>query len=339
MAGTEQNEYCIEARDISVQFPVKSPFHLNRKRGEKKTKLLTAVNHVSLSIRTGETVSLVGESGCGKTTFGRALLRLVDTAPESQILFHGKDISRLDEKRLHPYRAKMQMIFQDPMTSLDPRKTIGTIIAEPLNALHLASGAEAEKKVREAMDMVGLKPDHYDRYPHEFSGGQRQRVGIARALVAHPEFIVCDEPISALDVSIQAQVINILEDLQDKYGYTYLFISHDLSMVRHISDEVGVMYLGSLVEFAPVKELYENMLHPYTQSLMSAIPEPDPIANRNAKRIILTGEVPSPLNPPKGCPFWTRCRRCMEKCAEIRPELRDIGNGHLVACHLVHSDR
>ncbi len=324
---------CIEARDVSVRFPVKTPFHLHRKPEERGKAFLTAVNHVSLSIESGTTTGLVGESGCGKTTFGRSLLGLNSIEKGGSILFHGEEISGLNDQQMLSYRRKMQMIFQDPMTSLDPRKTVGDIIAEPLIALHIAKGREAEERVRKMMEMVGLKTDHYYRYPHEFSGGQRQRVGIARALVAQPEFVVCDEPISALDVSIQAQVINILEEFQEKFGFTYLFISHDLSMVRHISDNVGVMYLGSLVEYAPVEELYQHMLHPYTKSLMSAVPVADPKENRSSKRIVLSGEVPSPLHPPKGCPFWTRCQECMEKCAEERPKLQDVGGGHLVACH------
>lgn len=327
-----ENDICVEARNVSVRFPVKKAFHI-RHKGSTGKEMLTAVNNVSLAIRSGTTTGLVGESGCGKTTFGRSLLRLNSIAEGGSILFQGTDISRLDDHQMLPYRKKMQMIFQDPMTSLDPRKTVGDIIAEPLQALHIAKGKDAEDKIRKMMEMVGLKSDHYYRYPHEFSGGQRQRVGIARALVAGPEFVVCDEPISALDVSIQAQVINILEEFQEKFGLTYLFISHDLSMVRHISDDVGVMYLGSLVEYAPVEELYGNMLHPYTKSLMSAVPAADPKENRASKRIVLSGEVPSPLHPPKGCPFWTRCQECMEHCAEIRPELRDVGGGHLVACH------
>ena len=326
-------DFCIEARNVSVKFPIKTPLHLKRKKDAPRKQILTAVNDVSLKIEPGTTTGLVGESGCGKTTFGRSLLRLNDIEKGGSILLHGEEISGLDDQKMLPYRRKMQMIFQDPMTSLDPRKTVGEIISEPLVALKIAKGKDVEDKVRSIMEMVGLKTDHYYRYPHEFSGGQRQRVGIARALVAQPEFVVCDEPISALDVSIQAQVINILEEFQEQFGYTYLFISHDLSMVRHISDNVGVMYLGSLVEYAPVEELYENMLHPYTQSLMSAVPAADPKLNRSSERIVLSGEVPSPINPPKGCPFWTRCRKCMEKCAEVRPVLKDVGSGHLVACH------
>ena len=289
---------------------------------------------VSFANEQGTTMGRVGESGCGKTTVGRALLRLYDIEEGGKILFDGTDISRLNDKQMRPYRKKMQMIFQDPYTSLDPRKTIGTIIREPLISLGLMEGKDAQDRVEELIDMVGLKRDHLNRYPHEFSGGQRQRIGIARALAANPEFIVCDEPISALDVSIQAQVINILEELQDKYSFTYLFISHDLSMVRHISHQVGVMYLGNLIEYAQVDELYENMLHPYTSCLMSAVPIADPEQNRRSHRIILQGDVPSPIDPPSGCPFRTRCSQCKEICKEKKPELKRINEKHMVACHL-----
>lgn len=233
-----------------------------------------------------------------------------------------------------PYRKKMQMIFQDPYTSLDPRKNIGDIIAEPIWAMKLHTGKDKNDRVRELIEMVGLKPDHINRYPHEFSGGQRQRIGIARALAAEPEFIVCDEPISALDVSIQAQVINILEELQDKFHFTYLFISHDLSMVRHISSEVGVMYLGNLIEYAQVDELYDNMLHPYTQSLISAVPVADPKLAKENQRIILEGDVPSPINPAPGCPFRSRCRYAKDICGQVKPELKTVNDKHKVACHL-----
>ena len=268
---------CIEAQNLKIQFPLKRKMFQER-------KYLKAVDGVSFAIEQGTTMGLVGESGCGKTTVGRALLRLYDIEEGGKILFDGTDISRLNDKQMRPYRKKMQMIFQDPYTSLDPRKTVGTIIREPLISLGLMEGKDAQDRVEELIDMVGLKRDHLNRYPHEFSGGQRQRIGIARALAANPEFIVCDEPISALDVSIQAQVINILEELQDKYSFTYLFISHDLSMVRHISHQVGVMYLGNLIEYAQVDELYENMLHPYTSCLMSAVPIADPEQNRHSHR-------------------------------------------------------
>ena len=318
---------CIEAQNLKIQFPLKRKMFQER-------KYLKAVDGVSFAIEQGTTMGLVGESGCGKTTVGRALLRLYDIEEGGKILFDGTDISRLNDKQMRPYRKKMQMIFQDPYTSLDPRKTVGTIIREPLISLGLMEGKDAQDRVEELIDMVGLKRDHLNRYPHEFSGGQRQRIGIARALAANPEFIVCDEPISALDVSIQAQVINILEELQDKYSFTYLFISHDLSMVRHISHQVGVMYLGNLIEYAQVDELYENMLHPYTSCLMSAVPIADPEQNRHSQRIILQGDVPSPIDPPSGCPFRTRCSQCREICKEKKPELKRINEKHMVACHL-----
>ena len=318
---------CIEAQNLKIQFPLK-------KKMFQEKKYLKAVDGISFAIEQGTTMGLVGESGCGKTTVGRALLRLYDIEEGGKIIFDGTDISRLNDKQMRPYRKKMQMIFQDPYTSLDPRKTVGAIIKEPLLSLELMQGKDAQGRVEELIDMVGLKRDHLNRYPHEFSGGQRQRIGIARALAANPEFIVCDEPISALDVSIQAQVINILEELQEKFHFTYLFISHDLSMVRHISHQVGVMYLGNLIEYAQVDELYENMLHPYTSCLMSAVPIADPEQNRRSQRIILQGDVPSPIDPPSGCPFRTRCSQCREICREKKPELKKINEKHMVACHL-----
>ncbi|MDR3164715.1 MAG: ATP-binding cassette domain-containing protein [Synergistaceae bacterium] len=294
---------------------------------------LKAVDGVSFGIGRGRTFGLVGESGCGKTTVGRTALRLYRPT-DGSIIFDGADIAGLSDKEFFPYRRKMQMIFQDPFTSLDPRQTVGDIIGTPLTVHHLVSNrSERAERVKELINMVGLRSDHIGRYPHEFSGGQRQRIGIARALATMPEFIVCDEPVSALDVSIQAQIINLLEEFQEKFGITYLFISHDLSVVRHISHRVGVMYLGRLVEAGEVNELYENMLHPYTKSLMSAVPAADPEAAKTRRRIILEGDVPSPLDPPSGCPFRTRCREASAVCAEQTPPLVDVRSGHMAACH------
>ena len=320
------NTPIIKANDLRMYFPV------GRTLSGKPRRLLKAVDDVSFSIGRGQTFGLVGESGCGKTTIGRCLVRLYQPTG-GQILFDGQDIARLGEKELAPYRRRMQMIFQDPYASLNPRMTVASIIAEPL--LHTdMSRADRDARVRELVDLVGLKPDHMQRYPHEFSGGQRQRVGIARALASSPEFIVCDEPISALDVSIQAQVINTLEELQERFALSYLFVSHDLSMVRHISHEVGVMYLGCMVERAPVQELYAHMLHPYTKALMSAVPIPDPDLAAASERIHLTGDVPTPIDPPSGCRVRARCPYATARCAEERPELREVSPGHFVACHL-----
>ena len=316
----------IEVRNLKMYFPVGTSFLGGR-------KLLKAVDDVSFDLFPGETFGLVGESGCGKTTAGRSLVRLYRPTG-GQILLDGTDIAPLSERDVLPYRRRMQMIFQDPYASLNPRMTVSSIIGEPMR-LQGASPDAIDARVRELIEQVGLKKDHLNRYPHEFSGGQRQRIGIARALSTRPEFIVCDEPISALDVSIQAQVINMLEDLQREMGITYLFVSHDLSMVRHISHRVGVMYLGHLVEVANVHDLYADMRHPYTRALLSAVPVADPDLAANANRIILQGDVPTPIDPPSGCPFRTRCRFSEKRCAETRPELREVAPGHLVACHLV----
>ena len=316
----------IEVKNLRMYFPVGTSF-----LGGKK--LLKAVDDVSFDLFPGETFGLVGESGCGKTTVGRSLVRLYRPTG-GQILLDGTDIAPLSERDVLPYRRRMQMIFQDPYASLNPRMTVSSIIGEPMR-LQGASPDAIDARVRELIEQVGLKKDHLNRYPHEFSGGQRQRIGIARALSTRPEFIVCDEPISALDVSIQAQVINMLEDLQREMGITYLFVSHDLSMVRHISHRVGVMYLGHLVEVANVHDLYADMRHPYTRALLSAVPVADPDLAANANRIILQGDVPTPIDPPSGCPFRTRCRFSEKRCAETRPELREVAPGHLVACHLV----
>ena len=305
--------------------------------GQKK-QIVKSVDHISFDIMRNETLGLVGESGCGKTTVGRTITRLYEPT-DGRIIFDGQDISHLTKKELLPYRKKMQMIFQDPYASLNARMTVMDIIREALD-LHsdLKTKEEKSRRVYELLDRVGLMREHANRYPHEFSGGQRQRVGIARALAVDPEFIVCDEPISALDVSIQAQVVNMLEDLQREFGLTYLFIAHDLSMVRHISDRIGVMYLGKLVEIGPSEEIYSHHLHPYTEALLSSVPVPDPEKARAKEQIVLQGDIPSPIDPPSGCRFRTRCPRACEQCARAEPELKPVGNDHFVACHLVKAE-
>ncbi|AVX19895.1 MAG: ABC transporter ATP-binding protein [Bacillota bacterium] len=295
-------------------------------------QVLKAVNNLNLTIHKGETVGLVGESGCGKSTAGRTIIRLYEPTA-GQVLFNGRNIYDLKGKELLQLRRGMQMIFQDPYASLNPRMTVGDIIGEALDIHGLAKGKARQERIIELLRLVGLNAEHANRFPHEFSGGQRQRVGIARALAVEPQFIICDEPISALDVSIQAQVVNLLKDLQEKMGLTYLFIAHDLAMVKYISDRVAVMYLGKMVELAESFELYDRPLHPYTQALLSAIPIPDPEVEASRQRIILQGDVPSPINPPSGCHFRTRCRYAKPICAEQEPELRDMGGGHMVACH------
>lgn len=322
------NENLIEVKNL------KKYFFRNKGLIKKCVEVTKAVDDVSFFIKKGETFGLVGESGCGKSTTGRTLIRLYQPT-EGQIIYNGKDIANLDGNELMPYRKKIQMIFQDPYASLDSRMTVSDIIGEPLDIHNLASGKDREDRIYELLETVGLNKDHASRYPHEFSGGQRQRIGIARSLAVNPEFIICDEPISALDVSIQAQVVNMLEDLQEEMELTYLFIAHDLSMVKHISDRVGVMYLGSLMEVASSKELYNNPLHPYTQALLSSIPIPDPDIAEVSQRIVLEGDVPSPVNPPSGCKFRTRCRYVKDICSEEIPVLKDIGNEHFVACHLL----
>ena len=322
----QKQEAMISVRNLKMYFPVGGSLF-------EKKKTLKAVDDVSFDLYPGETFGLVGESGCGKTTVGRTIVRLYQPTA-GQILLDGTDIAPLSEKEVLPYRSRMQMIFQDPYASLNPRMTVASIVGEPLRYQGM-NAKDIDDRVRELVECVGLKEDHLNRYPHEFSGGQRQRIGIARALASKPDFIVCDEPISALDVSIQAQIINMLEELQARFGMTYLFVSHDLSMVRHISKRVAVMYLGHIMEMAPVNELYANMLHPYTKALMSAVPIADPDAAEKSKRIVLQGDVPQPINPPSGCPFRTRCPYADKGCAEQIPELKDMGGGHMVACHKV----
>lgn len=315
----------LKVNNLKKHFPVKGGAF-------QKKQYVSAVDGVTFSVHKGETFGLVGESGCGKSTLGRTILRLYEPTGGS-IEFDGNDITT---GSMREYRKRMQIVFQDPYSSLDPRMTVGNIIAEPLTVQRRDLSAETQSDiVRDQMKTVGLSPDHINRYPHEFSGGQRQRISIARALTVSPDFIVCDEPVSALDVSIQAQVINMLIELQKELGLTYLFIAHDLAVVRHISTRIGVMYLGNLVEVCGTKELYRKPLHPYTQTLLSAVPIPDPEVSRNSRRIILEGDLPSPINPPSGCRFRTRCRFAMEQCALERPELREIEPGHLCACHMV----
>lgn len=314
------SEYLVEVEHLKQYFQVRSGF---------KNMTLKAVDDVSFCIKPGETLGLVGESGCGKTTVGRSLLHLYDPTGGT-VRFEGEEVTK---KNIHKMRAKMQMVFQDPYSSLDPRMTAEDIIGEPLDVHHLcANRRERRDKVISLMELVGLNSEHATRYAHEFSGGQRQRIGIARALAVDPKFIVCDEPVSALDVSIQAQVINMFEDLQSQLGVAYLFIAHDLLVVQHISNRIAVMYLGHVVELADANELMSDPKHPYTQSLLSAVPIPDPKTARKKNRIVLEGDVPSPLNMPSGCPFRTRCRYATEQCAMERPELTDRGGGHMVAC-------
>ncbi|MFN3663591.1 ABC transporter ATP-binding protein [Yoonia sp.] len=317
----------VRVRDLKMHFPIHAGL-LRRRVGEVK-----AVDGISFDVMEGETLGLVGESGCGKSTCGRAVLRLYDIT-SGDITIDGHNIATMSQNRLRPIRPTMQMVFQDPQASLNPRMTVEAIIREPLDEHTNLSAAEKRDKVAELMDAVGLNRKFAKRYPHAFSGGQRQRIGIARALALNPKFIVCDEPIAALDVSIQAQVVNLLEDLQEQFGLTYLFISHDLSMVRHIATRVAVMYLGKIVELAPREALYRDPLHPYTKALLSAVPEPDPALARSTGRVILKGDVPSPSNPPKGCNFCTRCPAVMDICKQIDPDYIQVQPGRYVACHL-----
>jgi oligopeptide/dipeptide ABC transporter ATP-binding protein len=319
----------IELDDLRLWFPIKSGIVLDRHVGDVK-----AVDGVTLAIERGETLGLVGESGCGKTTVGRAMLRLYQPT-SGRITFDGTDITTLSDSQLQPLRRRMQMVFQDPYSSLNPRQSVGKMVAEPLRVHGIAGRSETEARVREILQVVGLPADAASRYPHEFSGGQRQRIGLARALALNPELVVCDEPVSALDVSIQAQIVNLMEELQDEFGLTYLFIAHDLAVVRHISDRIAVMYLGKVVEVAPADDLYENPLHPYTITLLSAIPIPDPVVERNRRVIRVPGDLPSPADPPSGCRFHTRCPFVQPgRCVEEEPLLRTV-DGHAVACHFV----
>lgn len=319
------SEICLSVQNLKKYFTIESDLF------GKPTVFLRAVDDVSFDITKGTTMGLVGESGCGKTTIGRTILRLHEST-DGKVIYNGKDLAKLSKKELRIIRPQIQIIFQDPYSSLSPRMTVGSIIGEAVKAHKIVPKNTLKEYVLQVMKDCGLQPHYYERYPHEFSGGQRQRICIARAIALQPRFIVCDEPVSALDVSIQAQIINLLKDLQDKYEYTYLFISHDLSVVEHISDSVGVMYLGNLVEYGAKDDIFLNPLHPYTKALFSAVPMPDPTVKM--KRVILQGDIPSPVNPPKGCKFCTRCPECMDICKEKAPAFKEIEPGHKVACHL-----
>jgi oligopeptide transport system ATP-binding protein len=318
-------EPLLSVRGLKKWFPVSSGVL------QRTVAHVRAVDGVDLDIKKGETLGLVGESGCGKSTLGRTIIRMLEPTA-GQVLFKGEDLSRLSGGAMRRMRREMAMIFQDPFASLDPRQTVGDIVGEPLDIHHLARGRQRQERIQELLRIVGMNPNFTNRYPHEFSGGQRQRIGIARALAVEPTFIVCDEPISALDVSIQAQIINLLESLQSKFDLTYLFIAHDLSVVKHISNRVAVMYLGKIMEIAPGGQLYRRPRHPYTGSLLSAIPIPDPLIERARERVILQGDVGSPVNPPSGCRFRTRCPRAKPHCAEEEPPLESFGAEHLAAC-------
>ncbi|NJP37845.1 ABC transporter ATP-binding protein [Alkalicoccus luteus] len=320
----------LQVKNLKKFFPIKGGV-FGRRIGD-----VQAVNDVSFDVYEKEVLGIVGESGCGKSTTGKSILRLIEPTA-GEVLFEGKDVTSLSQEEMRKMRRDMQIIFQDPYASLNPRHKIEKILGEPLIVHGIGTKEERRKKVEEILEIVGLPPEHASRYPHQFSGGQRQRIGIARALIVRPKLIICDEPVSALDVSIQAQVLNLMEDLQEQFGLTYVFIAHDLSVVKHISDRIGVMYLGKMVELADKDDLYAEPLHPYTQSLLSAVPEPDPDLKK--ERIILEGDVPSPADPPSGCPFHTRCPHVMEECRSVVPEFREIRANHFAACHLYKEER
>ncbi len=324
--ANNDSDIILEVQNLCKRFPLKKTLT------GKVTKELIAVDNVSFKLKAGETLGIVGESGCGKTTLGRAILKLHEPS-DGKIIFEGQDITKYKSKQMREIRKKMQIIFQDPYSSLPPRSTVGGILSEPVEVHNIVPKAEIKDYVLDLMDKCGLRDYYYERYPHEFSGGQRQRICIARALSVNPKLVICDEPVSALDVSIQAQIINLLKKLQNDMGLTYVFISHDLSVVKYISDKIGVMYLGSMVEFGTKEDIFSKPLHPYTQALFSAIPHPDPDVKMN--RIILKGDIPSPANPPKGCRFHTRCPHAMDICKTEVPEYKDYGNGHCAACHLL----
>ncbi|PTL39310.1 ABC transporter ATP-binding protein [Alkalicoccus saliphilus] len=319
----------LEVKHLKKYFPIKGGV-FGRPVGEVK-----AVNDVSFEVYEGEVLGIVGESGCGKSTTGKALLRLTEPS-DGEVLFEGRDVTKMSSEEMRKMRRDMQMIFQDPYASLNPRHNVGKILGEPLLVHGIGDKKDRAEKVKEILEIVGLSGDHASRYPHQFSGGQRQRIGIARALIVRPKLIVCDEPVSALDVSVQSQILNLMEDLQEEFKLTYIFIAHDLSVVKHISHRIGVMYLGKMVELSSKDNLYREPLHPYTQSLMSAVPEPDPDLKK--ERIILEGDVPSPSNPPSGCPFHTRCPKVMDMCKTDVPEFREIRDSHFAACHLYNEE-
>jgi oligopeptide transport system ATP-binding protein len=321
-----QNGALVQITSLKKYFPIRAGIL------QREVARVHAVDDVSLSISKGETVGLVGESGCGKSTLGRTIVRLLEPTA-GEILFEGQRIEELGPRQLRPLRRQMQMVFQDPYASLNPRKRVGTIIGDPLKIHKLGDAKERKARVEQLLETVGLSPEHYNRFPHEFSGGQRQRIGIARALALQPKLIVADEPVSALDVSIQSQMLNLLEDLQNEFNLTYIFIAHDLGVVRHVSDRIAVMYLGKLVELSPAEELYTRPIMPYTEALLSAVPIPDPDLAAARERIVLEGDVPSPINPPTGCRFHPRCRYATQVCSEVEPPLVEYGNGHLAACH------
>ena len=316
----------IEARHLKKYFPIRKGVL------QREVARVHAVDDVSFAVQEGETLGLVGESGCGKSTLGRTVVRLLEPTA-GEILFRGVPIQDLGPRALRPLRREIQMVFQDPYASLNPRKRVGSIIGDPMKIHKLGNKQERKARVEELLEAVGLSPEHYNRFPHEFSGGQRQRIGIARALSLRPKLVIADEPVSALDVSIQSQMLNLLEDLQTEFNLTYIFIAHDLGVVRHVSNRIAVMYLGKIVELSPAEELYQRPIHPYTEALLSAVPVPDPDLAASRERIVLEGDVPSPINPPSGCRFHPRCRYATQVCSELEPPLVDYGDGHLAACH------
>ena len=329
MSNETEKKPILEVKNLRKTFPIKKSIT------GKVLQELVAVDNASFTLNAGETLGIVGESGCGKTTMGRTILKL-HPSNGGQIIFNGEDITNYNNKEMRPIRTKMQIIFQDPYSSLPPRSTVGDILSEPVLVHNIVPKAQVKEYVMDLMEKCGLRDYYYERYPHEFSGGQRQRICIARALSVKPDLVICDEPVSALDVSIQAQIINLLKDLQKSMGLTYLFISHDLSVVKFISDKIGVMYLGSMVEYGAKKDIFDNPLHPYTKALFSAIPNPNPDIKMN--RIVLNGDIPSPANPPKGCKFHTRCPQAMEICKTVCPKYREYEPGHFTACHLFPQD-